>query len=82
MTEQRTAQRQRTLKSALIAFNDERSTVSCTVRNFSEGGAQLKVASVLGIPDTFILHLPNKRVLPCTVVWRKATEMGVRFDAI
>lgn len=82
MVEQRKSQRQRTLKSGLIAFNDERSTVSCTIRNFSEGGAQLQVASVLGIPDSFILHLPDKRKFPCTVIWRKAAELGVRFDPI
>lgn len=82
MTEKRTSQRQRTLKGALIAFNEERSTLSCTIRNFSEGGAHLKVASVLGIPDSFILHLPDKRKFPCTVVWRKESELGVRFDAI
>jgi hypothetical protein len=82
MTEQRTAQRRRTLKSALIAFNDEHSTVSCTVRNLSEGGAQLQVASVIGIPDAFILHLADKRMAPCTVVWRKATELGVSFDPV
>jgi hypothetical protein len=82
MAEQRKSQRQRTLKGALIAFNNERSTLSCTVRNFSDAGANLQVASVLGVPETFTLHFPDKRAFPCTVVWRKATELGVRFDAI
>jgi hypothetical protein len=80
--EKRETQRQKTLKGALIAFNDGHSTVSCTISNFSSGGARLKVASILGVPDTFTLRLADKRQIPCTVVWRKATELGVRFDAI
>jgi len=82
MTEQRHSQRQRTLKGALISFNNERSTLSCTVRNLSETGANLQVTSVLGVPDSFTLRFPDKRSFPCTVVWRKATELGVRFDPV
>jgi hypothetical protein len=79
MTEKRSAQRQRTLKGAVIVFNNKNSTLSCTVRNASDGGAQIRVASTLGVPDQFELRLSDGTRKNCTVVWRKAEEMGVRF---
>ena len=81
MTEKRSAQRQPTLKGAVIVFNNKNSTLSCTVRNFSEGGAHIKVASTLGVPDTFELRLTDGRKKTCIVVWRHAEELGVRFEA-
>ncbi len=79
-TEKRGKPRQRTLKAGLIVFNDLRSTVECTIRNLTEGGARLKVASPIGIPDRFILQNTSDRTKrECEVVWRKATEIGVRF---
>jgi hypothetical protein len=79
MTELRSEPRQRTLKGAVIAFNDLRSTVDCTVRNLSPHGAQLRVASVVGIPDTFELRLADGARHQCSVAWRKGHELGVKF---
>ena len=81
MDDRRTSQRQRTLKGGLIAFNDDRSTVTCTVRNLSDSGARLAVASIVGIPDSFVLRLTDKTKRDCRVVWRKPTELGVTFDS-
>jgi hypothetical protein len=75
----RAAQRHRTLKGARIVVNDGFSTFQCMVRNLSETGAQLRVASVIGIPDTFQLVLDDKRSFNCTVAWRRETELGVSF---
>lgn len=80
MTEKRSAQRQRTLKGAVIVFNNRNSTLSCTVRNASEGGAQIRVASTLGVPDEFELRLSDGTKKSCVVVWRHAEELGVRFQ--
>ncbi len=79
MEEHRQTQRQRTLKGARIVFNDARSTIECTVRNLSAGGAQLRVALTVGIPDTFELRLSDGTRHQCTVAWRKGDELGVKF---
>ena len=79
-TEHRAAQRRTTLKGGQIVFNAGRSTIDCTVRNLSRSGAKLVVASVVGIPESFDLLLPNTTRQPCRVIWRKAKEIGVEFS--
>lgn len=79
MEEKRANPRQRTLKGARIVFNDKSSTLDCVVRNLSEGGARLKVASVVGIPDSFSLRFEDGRSFECRVVWRRGEELGVEF---
>jgi hypothetical protein len=80
MGEKRTAPRQRVLKGGRIVFNSGRSTIDCTVRNLSPGGAKLGVASVVGIPDRFSLLLTgNEAPRACRVTWRRANDLGVAF---
>jgi hypothetical protein len=81
MTEKRTTPRQRVLKGGRIAFNNNRSTFDCVIRNLSDQGARLAVASVLGIPNTFDLLLPDGTRRACQVAWRKTKEIGVAFVA-
>ena len=50
--ENRNEQRHHTLKPGLIVFNNGFSTIECTVRNLSEGGAQLKVESLIAEGST------------------------------
>ena len=71
------AARRRLLKAGSIAFNG--GGIDCTVRNISETGAALDVASPVGIPRHFILASDNVRRV-CTVVWRKAKRIGVKFN--
>ena len=78
-TENRQAQRRKTLRGARIVFNAGRSTIDATVRNVSSRGAKLQVSSVVGIPDTFDLMLDNTARQPCRVVWRTLKELGVEF---
>ena len=78
-TEQRGAQRRSTLKGGKIVFNGGRSTIDCTVRNLSSKGAKLQVASVVGVPETFDLLLPNAGRQPCRIKWRALKELGVEF---
>ena len=79
MDENRGAQRHRTLKKGTIALNDHRSTIECLIRNLSESGAQLKIASIIGIPDTFDLVDGDKKIRHCRVAWKRETEIGVEF---
>lgn len=77
--EKRAVPRRRTLKGARIVVNDGFSTFQCTVRNLSEQGAKLQLASIIGIPDQFTLMLDDKQSFACTVIWRRETEIGVTF---
>lgn len=80
MQERRTALRRRTLKGARIVVNNGYSTFDCIVRNLSETGALLKLASTLGIPDNFDLVFDDGRRFACTVMRRSSEELGVAFS--
>jgi hypothetical protein len=78
MQNKRAALRQRVLKSASIEFHG--GVIDCVVRNVSETGAALEVASPLGIPETFNLVIPGDHSSrPCKVAWRKDKRIGVAF---
>lgn len=78
--EHRASPRQRTLKGGRIVINDGFSTFQCTVRNLSETGARLKVAGIVGIPDTFQLVMDDGRKFACAVMWKTEFEIGVQFS--
>lgn len=77
--ERRLAQRQRTLKGGKIVVNNGFSTYDCTVRNLSDIGAKLTVASLVGIPETFQLAMDDGRRFNCETIWRKEGQIGVKF---
>ena len=79
MSERRAKQRQRVLKSAKIRL-ERGGVIDCMIRDISEDGACLRVASALGIPDFFELILDEKILRPCRVKWRKETQIGVEFQ--
>ena len=78
LLERRKAVRHRTFKGASIEFGG--GAIDCTVRNLSEKGATLDVASSLGIPEKFNLHVKGDHIHKCRLVWRKETRIGVEFD--
>ena len=79
MDEHRTAPRRRLLKPGKISFGG--GAIECTVRNFSETGAALDVTSPVGIPDHFTLLIDSDHIhVPCRIVWRKHSRIGVVFD--
>ena len=75
----RSAPRQRVLKGGRIVINDGFSTFQCTVRNLSATGARLKVAGIIGIPDSFDLVMDDGRKFACSVAWKTEFEIGVHF---
>ena len=78
MVEKRTFSRHRVLKAGTIEFNG--GAITCMVRNMSDTGAMLDVATPVGIPDRFTLVLrANGRRMPCRVAWRKEKRIGVAF---
>ena len=80
-TERRLFQRRQALKPGRIVFNRASSTINCTMRNHSDGGAQLEVASVLGIPNIFELRLEGHAARNSRIVWRKADAVGIEFTS-
>ena len=77
MTDKRAIPRQRTFKGGVIAFNNRSSTIDCVVRNLTPGGAMLKVASTVGIPDRFELKADNE-FRWCRVKWRRDDHVDER----
>ena len=77
MDEHRIATRHRVLRAGTIQFGG--GAIDCTIRNISETGAALDVASQLGIPTEFMLAIDGEQ-RPCRVVWRKEKRIGVTFD--
>jgi hypothetical protein len=77
MNDKRRIARYRVLKAAKIAFG-RAGIIDVTVRNISDRGACLQVASPL--PKVFNLVLVSDRVIrPCRLVWRKEKQIGVEF---
>jgi hypothetical protein len=73
MGEHRVAPRHRILKAGTIEFGG--GAIDCTIRNMSNTGAALDVASPVGILVQFTLVLPaDGSHVPCHVVWRKETR--------
>ena len=74
----RKAQRRRVLDAGLIRFGEI--SMSCAIRNVSNGGLALDVGSQVGIPDQFtLIVIAEKKTYSCNVVWRKGSRIGVAF---
>lgn len=80
--ENRSEFRRRTLKSGKIIFNDQNSVLDCTIRNLSDTGCQIIVASNANLPVDFELVITSSSErYQCQVIWRKINEAGVKFKA-
>ena len=77
--ESRIAYRQRLLRAATMEFAG--SAINCMVRNLSDTGAMMDVATKFDIPDRFwlVLTTDGKR-FPCRVIWQKGRRIGVTFE--
>jgi hypothetical protein len=72
--------RQRVLKRASIIVNLDTSEISCTVRNQTANGAELRVPPDSRAPDEFLLYIPlDRTAYRCVVRWRKDDRVGVEF---
>lgn len=78
MQDRRSHERAAQFGSARILI-DFSGSVSCALLDRSEGGARLKVVSVLGIPDRFTLQIGAEHI-PARVAWRSPAEVGVAFE--
>ena len=81
MVENRTTPRTRVLKGGVISFRQLGTTIDCTVRDLSLGGACVTITSPAGIPNEFELMLDcDKITRQCRVAWRGADRIGVAFE--
>jgi diguanylate cyclase (GGDEF)-like protein len=80
MVERRREPRTRTLRAGRILLNNKGSVIDCTVRNLSAHGAAVDVASVVGIPGAFDLHVVGEdKSRPCRVAWQAGQRLGLAF---
>lgn len=78
--EKRLAPRRNTMIEATVIYDGGRSRARCIIRNLSDTGAKLELASsVSNIPRTFDLVVGKVRPQSCQVVWRAVRELGVQF---
>lgn len=81
MNEKRKTPRRRVLKEGKIVFADGMRVIDCTIRDMSDGGARLLIASTLGVPESFQLYQKSSGLLyPASIIWRQANAIGVRFE--
>lgn len=72
--------RRRVLKAGLIVFNGRQSTMDCTVRSISDGGAGLDVSDALALPQQFgLLIRADGFETECRIVSRTDRHMEVEF---
>ncbi len=78
--ERRRVRRQRVLKGALLVFGSFGRIFDCQVRNLSDEGAKLTLASTLGVPEEFqLLLLTEHRIAPARAIWRTGRDIGISF---
>lgn len=79
MVETRIAPRYRVSKAATIEFVG--GAIDCVVRNLSLTGAAIEVSNQAGIPERFLLVMPDDGLrLLCRVVRRTDFRIGVAFE--
>jgi hypothetical protein len=66
-------------KGAFIVIGDKAAKLECIVRNHSETGANLQVATTFGLPQDFDVVIDGTR-RRCRSMWRTGTEIGIRFS--
>jgi hypothetical protein len=79
MNDRRTVFRHRVFKAGSIEF--DRAKIDCTIRNISEIGAAIEVASPLGIPHEITLNILSRGVRHRGhIVWRQEKRIGIAFN--
>ncbi len=78
--DRRKSQRARTLLNGVIRHTSKLSTMNCTVRNLSDGGARLEVANSNWLPDRFELEVTGRDIRRAArTAWRANGLAGVHF---
>jgi hypothetical protein len=76
----KTPEKRRVFKGGQIMFNGRTSTMDCTVRKLSSGGAELQVSSTTGVPKSFDLAIKCDGIeRRCRVVTQSEKVLDVSF---
>jgi PilZ domain-containing protein len=81
--EQRKSKRTHRRQAAWVVLDGGSAKFSCVLWDISEGGARIAAAHGNALPDLFGLFLTKdgKSRRFCKVVWRRGSQLGVRFVA-
>jgi hypothetical protein len=80
VAERRDEPRHRVLKKALIVFNNGHCSMGCQILDMSDTGAKLMPADIVCCPREFLLKPVEGEPRHCAVMWRKGSEIGVRYE--
>lgn len=80
-SERRAAARAKTLKTAMIIYDQGRCTMPCTILEISPEGAMLRPQDTIWVPESFDLRLPDGTRRHCDVVRKVRTDIAVHFSA-
>lgn len=80
MAERRSSPRQKAFLKGVICYNKRASTIECTIRDLSDGGARLAVSSAVAVPEFFELFVPTRnQYIDARQRWRRNDDLGVEF---
>ena len=54
----------------------------CIIADISASGARLTVDDVRLVPDEFVLAINTELMRKCKVMWRRRTQVGVKFIVV
>jgi len=80
--DKRKARRHRLRRDAWVVL-DAGQRCECVITNISDRGAHISIADSDALPDSFVLLLAENGATRrrCRVIWRKAREIGIKFDS-
>jgi len=82
LDERRGSERRRVVRAAEIFVEGEAGAISCVMVDVSQTGARLRMPDGASVPDRFRLSVEAMAInATCEVRWRRANEIGVRFDS-
>jgi len=80
VVDRRVASRRRALLSGIIAYNNRGNSLSCSVRDYSDTGARIRVPEDANLPEHLYLILVRHRIaFQAEIMWYGQQEAGLRF---
>ena len=78
--EKRMHVRKRVFMGATVEFSNRLSTMSCLVRNLSDGGAMIACDDTAALPGAITLAVPQRgERREARIVWRRRDAVGLAF---
>ncbi|QDM17499.1 PilZ domain-containing protein [Tardiphaga sp. vice352] len=80
MLDRRSTFRSRVYYGGSVAFNERRSKLDCTIRNYSDRGALVDLGNVDLLAGEFDLTIPHKGLaFRARLIWRRSGRAGFAF---